>query len=60
MSCERFQKNIPIFLKSSLSKVEEDEVFNHLNVCLDCRIFYQDVRQKMLEESGNNSSPGPK
>ena len=59
MSCEHVQKSIPDFLKGSLTRSEEDEILNHLNLCVTCRFVYQDIRQQMQEEADANRSPNP-
>ena len=56
MVCEKIQKNVTGFLKGSLSRSEEEKVFQHLNTCVKCRLVYQDIRQRMHEESDNSGS----
>ena len=53
MNCQKIQKRLPHFLKSELEAPEEKEMLDHLNACVDCRFVYQELRQKMQEDSGS-------
>ncbi len=58
MSCKKIQNQIPGFLKSALAPSDEQEVLNHLNVCIGCRQAYQKIRQDMQAVNDKNDPSG--
>ena len=53
MDCTKTQEKIPSFLRSELKESEQNEVINHLNICVACRRVYQDIRQETQESRGS-------
>lgn len=53
MNCKKIQSRIPGFLKDDLEKQEAEEIFKHVNECVDCRMAYQDIRQAIMDSKPN-------
>lgn len=55
MSCDKFQNQIPDFLRGALNGSEEEGIVVHIATCPACRFLYQELRQKMDNEKSSGA-----